>query len=429
MASETVFLEPIGSTSNPNPNFAEATGSAQFFNYSQSSSGGLASTDFEVLVNGGMAVAITEADATFINDPAFTDLFSENAAVVEDGVSQIKSKSEAKVVANFNVAAGETFSFDFAADLDLSAKEIENPDAEYSLARSKTTFAILDISNGVDHPTLVDYFGLKGRLISSDHIGKLKSGSSGNISFTSFGESDVDGNNGVDSVTGFVTGDYERTFSSDTQLAVVEINTSVVKLREDNLLLFKSLGEDVDYGTIWKDNLKGSNGADKMYGSLGNDVLKGNKGDDILEGGQGKDRLKGNQGDDKLHGGFGDDKLHGGSGDDTLIGGEGDDIVVGGRGSDVMTGSEGNDNFVFEIWKSLRYGENDVITDFEVGVDQIEFQGWGHIDSEYWFSGVLSEGRIVDTQDGALFHSNYGGEVLFEGVNVADLSASDFMFA
>ncbi|NEO29967.1 MAG: calcium-binding protein [Symploca sp. SIO3C6] len=427
MASETVFLEPIDLTPNPEPNFAEATGSAQFFNYSQSSSGSLTSVDFNILVNGGVAAAIAEADATFINNPAFTDLFTENTAVGEDGAFQVTSSSETKVIANFDIAAGQTFSFDFTADLDLSAKEIENPDAEYSLAKSKTTFAVLDVSNGVENSKLIDFFGLTGKLISSEEKGIFKSGSSGNVSFFADGESDVDGDNGVDFVTGFATGDYQRTFSSDTQLVVVEINTSVVKLRGDYLL--DNLGEDVEYGTIWSDYLEGDNNADKMYGSLGNDILAGKKGDDILEGGQGKDRLRGGRGDDKLHGGKGDDTVRGGFGDDTMIGGEGDDVIVGGNGSDVMTGGEGNDDFVFEIWKSLRYGEHDVITDFEVGEDQIEFQGWGHIDSEYWWNGVLSEGRIIDTQDGALFHSNYGGKVLFEGVNVANLSASDFVFA
>ncbi|NEO99139.1 MAG: hypothetical protein F6K58_10735 [Symploca sp. SIO2E9] len=253
------------------------------------------------------------------------------------------------------------------------------------------------------------------------------SGSSGNVSFFSDGESDVNGDNDFDFVTGFATGNYERSFSSDTKLAIVEINTSMVKLLGDNLI--DNLGEDVESGTIWDDYLEGSRYADKIYGSLGDDFLTGKKGDDTLEGGQGDDTLRGGSGNDKLHGGFDDDILRGGYGHDTLVGGEGDDVIIGGNGSDVMTGSEGHDDFVFEIWKSLRYGEHDVITDFEVGKDQIEFRGWGHIDSEYWWNSVLYEGRIVDTQDGALFHSNYGGEVLFEGVNVTDLSASDFVFA
>ena len=38
---ETKFLYPINSTTNSEPLFAEATGSAQFFNYSENASGSL----------------------------------------------------------------------------------------------------------------------------------------------------------------------------------------------------------------------------------------------------------------------------------------------------------------------------------------------------------------------------------------------------
>ena len=426
MASETLFLQPVFPNNDP-PNFAEATGSAQFFNFSQNASGSLTSAEFDILVKGGVASAIANANATFVNDPTFTDLFTENSAVGEDGAFNVKSKSETKVVANFEVSAGQTLSFDFTSDLDLEAKEIENPDAEYSKAKSKTTFVVLDISNDVANPTLLDFFGLNGNLISSEEKGNLKSGSSGNISFTSFGDTDVDGDNGIDSVTGFATGSYQRTFSSDTQLAIVELNTSLVRLRGDTLI--NTLSDDVIDGTIWEDTLEGSNDADSIYGSLGADVIHGKRGDDILEGGHGKDTLNGNGGDDQIHGGQGRDRLTGGRGDDTLVGGDGKDTIVGGLGSDVMTGGNNKDHFVFKKEKSLLPGEYNVITDFQIGFDRIKFQDWGQIDSEVWFNEAVSQGRIIDAQEGVLLSFNRGGKIFFEAISVSELSASDFVFS
>ena len=323
--AETKFLVPVNSTTDSEPLFAEATGSSLFFNYSQNAEASLTSADIDILVNGGVATAISKADATFIQDPTFTELFVENTAIGEDGAFDVNIQSETKVIANFDIAAGETFSFDFTADLDLTATEIENPDAEYSKANLQTTFLIVDISNGVENAKLVDYFGFNGNLVSSQQTGTLKTGSSGNVTFTSFGDTDIDGDNGTDYVNGFVTGNYERTFNSDTQLAVIEMNTSTVELLGDSLI--NNLGDDVVYGTIWDDSLQGTHYQDKIYGSLGDDTIKGYDGDDIIEGGAGNDWLYGGNGRDSIHGGSGDDYIDGGFGLDYIDGGDGYDTV------------------------------------------------------------------------------------------------------
>ncbi|NEO59745.1 MAG: hypothetical protein F6J98_04710, partial [Moorea sp. SIO4G2] len=113
---------------------------------------------------------------------------------------------------------------------------------------------------------------------------------------------------------------------------------------------------------------------------------------------------------------------------DAIIGG--DDIITGGRGSDTLVGGSGADKFVFKRNESLLTGEFDVIKDFEVGVDKFEFQGWGNnINASRWFNNEISQGGIIDTQDGALFRSDYGGTVLFKDVSVVDLSYSDFRFS
>ncbi len=106
----------------------------------------------------------------------------------------------------------------------------------------------------------------------------------------------------------------------------------------------------------------------------------------------------------------------------------GDDILNGGRGNDNLIGGRGNDRFVFAKNDSLLSGELDVIKDFEVGKDKVEFQGWGNVDASSWFGGIVSQDLITNTVDGALFTSNYGGQILFEGVSVEELGGSDFSF-
>ncbi len=66
-------------------------------------------------------------------------------------------------------------------------------------------------------------------------------------------------------------------------------------------------------------------GVEAAIGSVFDDELRGTNGRDRLEGGPGSDLLVGRRGTDELHGGGGDDDLDGGSGPDALTGGPGID--------------------------------------------------------------------------------------------------------
>lgn len=79
--------------------------------------------------------------------------------------------------------------------------------------------------------------------------------------------------------------------------------------------------------------------------------------------------IAGNSGANVLSGLAGDDVLVGGAGDDTLAGGDGDDWLQGGAGDDILIGGAGHDQFVFVFAPGER--QNDVILDFEIGVDAI----------------------------------------------------------
>lgn len=396
---------------NPNPNFVRAQGSTIFSNYSQSPSGTLTAAQADTLVKGGVGIALSKAGAIFNNDPTFSALFTDSTVISLEGQFTGAVDSQTKAVGSFSVGANQTFSFDFAANLELTAKEIENPQVEYNKAGSKSAFLVLDTTN-IDQPILLDYFGVRGNLISSKKVEDFKLGKSGNVTISSKNKTaDIDGNNGKDSLVGDAKGTYQQKFSKDTNVTVVEINASGVELASDSLI--GNLGKDVIYGTIFNDTLQGKDGADRLYASLGDDRLDGNGGDDTLEGGTGKDRLNGGAGNDKLYGGLGDD------------------LLIGGRGSDILVGGDGADQFIFRRGDSSKE-DLDTIQDFQLGSDKIIFKNWdGGINPDQWVKEMISLGNISDTKDGvSIKFDSRGNEgtLLVSNLNSSQLNSQSLAF-
>lgn len=171
-----------------------------------------------------------------------------------------------------------------------------------------------------------------------------------------------------------------------------------------NNRLFGGGGSDTLDGGEGRDHLTGGRGHDILYGRSGNDYLKGGVGVDYLVGNTGNDTLEGGNGRDTLIGGRGRDFLKGGLHADTLLGGNGHDFLWGGYGQDTMTGGAGHDTFVFfESRDSQGTFNSDVITDFESGVDRLNFDSvfrgpYQFIGSDA-FSGTSGEVRAFS--DGA----------------------------
>lgn len=418
MRPQTLFLQPIvDPIRNPNPNFANAKGVASFSKYSQKPSGTLTTTQVKTLVESGVAIATVQAGAIFNADPTFSSLFSDVTGIGLDGSFAGTASNKMQVIASFEVAANKTFSFNFLADLALTAKEIENYGSEYNQAKGKIGFLALDTTNP-NKPKVLDYFGIQGTLISSEHIADLEYSKSSNVTIKSRPQTtDIDGDNGEDSIKVKSIGSYQKTFKDNTNITIVEMNASNITFVGDTLI--NNLGKDVIYGTIGKDDLKGTNSGDKIYASLGDDKLDGKKGDDILEGGEGNDTLIGGQGNDSLNGGSGDDVLIGGEGDDVLVGGDGYDKFVFNFNDSLLTSKLGDvqdllvgiginlgiDN-LFNVSDKLLTSEFDVIQDFKIGIDKIEFTGLDDINPDTWLNQMFSQGNITDTKDGLLFNFN-----------------------
>ena len=105
--------------------------------------------------------------------------------------------------------------------------------------------------------------------------------------------------------------------------------------------------------------------------------------------------------------------------DDTITGDEQDNVIRGGAGNDVMLGGEGADTFVF-------FEEDagvDVILDFEVGVDRLQFFTTDpDVTTENLLANLTQAGDDVEL---ALNNKT----ITFDDVVVTDFDADDFLIA
>lgn len=272
---------------------------------------------------------------------------------------------------------------------------------------------------------------------------------SGDVTLTrASGSSDlqitIDGSSGVETIT------VTSQFYSVNQGRGIE---SIV-FADGEIWSFKDIEANtrVD-GTSTNNNLAGTAFADHMFGLSGNDTLTGSNGDDVLNGGIGADSLNGgndwdlasyatavqgvyvdlsitvgqtgNVGGEEvgdilsniegLEGSAFDDTLIGNGAANTLIGSDGADELVGGAGSDSLSGGSGADTFVFGVGDG-----QDIILDFEDGLDLIEFRST---------SLTFAELSISDEGFGARVQYGVGHSILLVGALAADLGSDDFLFS
>lgn len=181
---------------------------------------------------------------------------------------------------------------------------------------------------------------------------------------------------------------------------------------------------DVLAGGGTMDNVFGRGGNDKLAGGANDDVLNGDAGNDTLGGGAGADHLDGGMGNDKLAAGDGNDMLMGGDGKDLLDGGAGHDMLDSGMGNDTLRGGTGADAFIVSPTSG-----NDVVLDFEAtGKAQGAFDhvAFNDINADDLAISESCKGTLIswDVND----DGRSEGSILLQGVEMADLRQSDFMF-
>jgi Ca2+-binding RTX toxin-like protein len=146
------------------------------------------------------------------------------------------------------------------------------------------------------------------------------------------------------------------------------------------------------------ENISGSQWEDVLRGDAGNNVLYGGTLNDILDGRDGNDRLDG------------------GSSLTSILYGPQPNMIT--DGNDALTGGTGSDTFVFHAGFN-----HDTVSDFESGVDVIEFDGM-FADYAAFQAGSL----MMDS--GADVVITIGANTLtLKDIHAANLQQSDFLFA
>lgn len=120
---------------------------------------------------------------------------------------------------------------------------------------------------------------------------------------------------------------------------------------------------------------------------------------------------------DYVTGGNQTDYIYTGRGNDTLIGNNGSDWLAGGRDHDTLTGGADADRFVF----ANELGSFDVITDFEDGLDRLDFTTCGFVND---FSDLAT---IQVGQNLAISWNGGQSGVTINNLDWADFSAADIL--
>lgn len=183
----------------------------------------------------------------------------------------------------------------------------------------------------------------------------------------------LDGGTGVDFLRGGKGNDYYTIDSpSDVVQEMPDEGFDTVFLNFADYTLPANV-DHMTKSTYSPGTLRGNELANGVNAGLGNDTVFGFGGDDVLAGRTGDDYLYGGMGRDTLMGGTGNDMLMGEPGNDSLEGNAGMDTLNGGAGNDTLTGGADADRFVFAWEGAPTLGNWDKITDFQRGIDKIDF--------------------------------------------------------
>lgn len=201
------------------------------FEPSVSTNGILTSAQANTSVSGRTAIANALADAFFLKTPPFSNNFTSSLASGSGNTYFGSALSQATVAGEFSIKAGETFSFEFAANLDMSTI-VENPLGEIATASGDLSLILFDSTNNA----VLDYFTLFSKIGTSAYPTESADfwgySSSDNINIANPNNVDfVFGNNNQESFTASFFGSYQRSFQSDSRLVLIETKTNHVTVQ------------------------------------------------------------------------------------------------------------------------------------------------------------------------------------------------------
>ena len=317
--------------------------------------------------------------------------------------------------------ATSTTNYSVQVDLELTTQNtVYNSGGGWASAYSEASGDVLiSIENiiGTDagylsNGTEVNFGGDKLR--GNDNINTIIGGAGNDL---------IEGRGGADTLIGGVGSHDIVSYESSTAGVTVDLGLSTAQI---------SAGDASGDILSGFEDINGSSYNDTLTGTTGNNILNGGGGDDVLIGGAGADTLIGGAGNDTIIDSSGSSRLIGGQGDDVLISGSGFDIINDLVGSNTMTGGVYGD--IFDFGAYFEYGvyggvdssatvtnTDTLITDFEVGVDQINVASGSVIT----LSGSSSETVVTITtaytnEDGAA--ATHTATVTLQGVDINSLA-------
>jgi len=146
----------------------------------------------------------------------------------------------------------------------------------------------------------------------------------------------------------------------------------------------------------------------------------------------------GTNGNDTINGSSDSDIINGLNGNDVLNGLGGNDQLIGGYGNDTLYGGAGSDQFVLEYFNlnndyyGLRTQNEDVVSDFTKGTDQIDVRNIGISDfatiQTLTSDDPVTNSFVTITVRNNLLNDNYYYRLKIDGITKNELEASDFNF-
>ncbi len=174
-----------------------------------------------------------------INTSAFSLAFGENRDY--EGTAE----TQARVLGNFDIDAGQLFSFDFSANLNLKT-EIDDPLSEKANARSDISFYLFDTAN-IPQANLedyfkyqpLDYFTLNANLNTLGLEDSLNYQRSQGVSFINENKETNFGGAKQETAEALIRGTLQRSFTNKSKVTLIALRQtkSEVKVPEPSMLV------------------------------------------------------------------------------------------------------------------------------------------------------------------------------------------------
>lgn len=214
---------------------ADSQGTFSFTNFSAAPFSTNSSAQTDTFTIGSDTAAIADANALFmaLPNPQASNLIS-NSAFSSTFPSFALAQSEASIIGNFAIAAGETFSFDFFGAIDLLTST-EQP-TDFATASLGIKYSILAFEPDTVTFNQLDFLTLLGEINTPNGIDSFSIDNSSAIALTLLNVSNnTSATQTAEAISAQIAGRYKRFFDRPTTLALAEAKVGAVAIETQNL--------------------------------------------------------------------------------------------------------------------------------------------------------------------------------------------------